>query len=136
MVDTDVQIGVTGLDSDYKLVNSGIKPTDLSKDGKMDGFGLFEYGVLFNTSGGGAGTDSKLTFAITRAGGFTSVYNLVESSTNPPGNLQSPFAVDVFYEGATGVIGTSGSTVPLPAAAWLLGSGLVGLVAIRRRQTK
>jgi hypothetical protein len=29
-----------------------------------------------------------------------------------------------------------GSPVPIPAAAWLLGSGLVGLVSIRRRKTK
>jgi len=28
------------------------------------------------------------------------------------------------------------STVPIPAAAWLLGSGLIGLVAIRRRLRK
>jgi hypothetical protein len=30
----------------------------------------------------------------------------------------------------------SGSAVPIPAAAWLLGSGLLGLVAIRRRMKK
>ena len=28
------------------------------------------------------------------------------------------------------------SAVPIPAAAWLLGSGLLGLVAIRRRMKK
>jgi hypothetical protein len=31
---------------------------------------------------------------------------------------------------------SEGTTVPLPAAAWLLGSGLVGLIAIRRKFRK
>jgi hypothetical protein len=31
---------------------------------------------------------------------------------------------------------SSMQTVPIPAAVWLLGSGLVGLVAIRRKRTK
>ena len=30
----------------------------------------------------------------------------------------------------------SSSAVPIPAAVWLLGSGLVGLVALRRRMRK
>jgi hypothetical protein len=44
------QIGVTGLPGTYTLVNSG-NPSSIS----MDGFGTFEYGVLFNAQGGGAG---------------------------------------------------------------------------------
>jgi hypothetical protein len=34
------------------------------------------------------------------------------------------------------IAGTGGSVVPIPPAAWLLGSGLIGLVAIRRRFQK
>jgi hypothetical protein len=37
---------------------------------------------------------------------------------------------------STGGINYQDYTVPIPAAAWLLGSGLVGLVAIRRRMKK
>src|ERR1041385_7732969 len=70
------QIGVTGLPGTYTLVNSG-NPSSLG----MDGFGTFEYGVLFNAQGGGAGTDSSLTFTVTRVGGFSSVFQLVENST-------------------------------------------------------
>src|SRR6185503_17118521 len=82
------QIGVTGLPGTYTLVNSG-NPSSIG----MDGFGTFEYGVLFNSQGGGAGTDSSLTFTVTRVGGFSTVNELLELSTNPPGSLQSFFAV-------------------------------------------
>src|ERR1041385_1405633 len=73
------QIGVTGLPGTYTLVNSG-NPSSIA----MDGFGTFEYGVLFNAQGGGAGTDSSLTFTVTRTGGFSSVFELVELSTTLP----------------------------------------------------
>src|ERR1041385_7889372 len=80
------QIGVTGLPGTYTLVNNG-NPSNIG----MDGFGTFQYGVLFNSQGGGAGTDSTLTFTVTRVGGFSNVGQLLLNSSNPPGNLMSTF---------------------------------------------
>ena len=132
---TGGQIGVTGLPGTYSLVNNG-NPSSIA----MDGFGTFQYGVLFNAQGGGAGTDSSLTFTLTRVGGFNNVGQLLLNSTNPPGTLMSTFAIDIICDScgpATGVVGTNGESVPEPTSMLLLGSGLLGLGAgIRKRLRK
>ena len=132
---TGGQIGVTGLPGTYSLVNSG-NPSSIG----MDGFGTFQYGILFGPNGGGAGTDSSLTFTLTRVGGFNNVGQLLLNSTNPPGTLMSSWAIDIICDscqGATGVVGTNGETVPEPTSMLLLGSGLLGIAAgVRKRIRK
>ena len=126
------QLSVSGLPATYSLLNSGN-----SGSIGMDGFGTFEYGIVFSGQGGGAGTDSSLSFTVSRVGGFSSVFELMQLSTNPPGDIESPWAVDIICDscqGATGVVGTTPTGTPEPASMLLLGSGLLGLGAgIRKR---
>lgn len=132
---TGGQIGVTGLPGTYTLVNNG-NPSSIG----MDGFGTFQYGILFNAQGGGAGTDSSLTFTLTRVGGFNNVGQLLLNSTNPPGSLMSSWAIDIVCDScgpATGVVGTNGESVPEPTSMLLLGTGLLGIAAgVRKRLRK
>jgi hypothetical protein len=41
---------------------------------------------------------------------------------------------DVVYKGGTLDLSAAASPVPVPAAAWLFGSGLLGLVGVARRK--
>jgi hypothetical protein len=71
---------------------------------------------------------ARLNFTLS-SGVSNSVISLVEGSPlNEWGNLNDPYTVTNDYIGATI------NPVPVPAAFWLFGSGLVGLVGMVRRR--
>jgi hypothetical protein len=64
---------------------------------------------------------------------YGNAYTLWYSATVPDGD-PSGFGNVQYFVKLTGVVQEGTAVVPVPAAAWLLGSGLLGLVGVARRK--
>ncbi len=80
--------------------------------------------------------DSNSAFASTEYGGGTGVWNSVSVDANGDGIPGIPMVDGAFigFNANFNLNGITPSAVPVPAAVWLFGSGLLGLVGVARRK--
>lgn len=106
---------------------------------KADGDGLYD--ILFNfPTGSGFNANETVKYSITGIASLTaSSFNFLSACGNPscsgPGNYYAAAKVQN-TPGPTGSswIASNVGVVPIPAAVWLFGSGLLGLIGLARRK--
>ena len=106
---------------------------------QLDGFGAFDYVI----SDGGANRQDPLVFSIDFHGDSFADYAGPSSGTAGEGNAWfAAHVADFVVEGSEvssawfggGDGGSPPNVIPVPAAVWLFGSGLLGLIGIARRK--
>lgn len=92
---------------------------------------LFGYAIICGTAcpSGSTGTANTLTFFVTDTSGIS----YLNFTPNGQGIF---FATDIFVNGATGNVGSSGTpaAVPEPSSLMLLGTGILGTAVLFRRK--
>lgn len=100
---------------------------------KADGDGEYDIQFSFSPSGNNFGSGETVVYDITLAGIVAADFNYFSK----PAGGHGPFTGAAHVQ-SIGTGGDSGwvapNPVPVPAALWLFGSGLLGLVAISRRK--
>jgi hypothetical protein len=120
---------------DGSIVNlpSGWSGNVVPPPNTIDGFGMFDISV----DNGGGNRLTTLNFSIDVAGDNVGDYIALSSGNAGQGNVFFAAHVAGFDDGAGNTSaffgGSTSAPVPLPAAAWLFGSGLLGLGALARR---
>jgi hypothetical protein len=120
----------TGLQSDIKTING---------NGPLDQFGGTSNGVIGTPTSTGAANLNFYTMGFVSGINMNSTAQLYGVSTtgNSAGAVLGYDLGSISFNGSTlAFTGNTGVTppVPLPAAAWLFGSGLLGLLGIGRRR--
>jgi len=132
--------------------HANVAPSLATDSFKADGDGYYDISFGFPTSSGNTfGGGSQAVFDIVATNTATAAALVPESFAflSKPAGGHGPFYAATHVQNTTGACGTMGCTgsgwiaptgyttvVPLPAAAWLFGSGLVGLVAVARKKSK
>lgn len=94
-----------------------------------DGFGVFDVNIMGFALAAGDTEVWQIDLGLT--GIFGADFNVL--STNPPGDRTATAALK-FVQGPGDDSAYGASVVPVPAAVWLFGSGLIGLAGIARRK--
>lgn len=86
---------------------------------------------LFISNGTDVNTSSSITFDLDPGTDFFVIASMEAASKN--GFADAWNTLTMSFDNDTGLAAASVSSVPIPAAVWLLGSGLLGLLGIARR---
>ena len=115
---------INSVDTLLSSSNSTVRLSTGATDASYAGSGAF-----------GASLGSKVTFSTTaHLGNSLGFYELSSSSTNQLAKANLTTFAGAWNLGTNGALTYSVSAVPVPPAAWLFGSGLVGLVGVARRK--
>jgi hypothetical protein len=130
--------GITGwrlpsldVNGDGTIINCSGGGVANCDDNEM-GYLFYEEGIKSSAQGVFSNVQNEDYWSSTESNfaGFSEVFHFGGGSQNENPNGDYNFAWAV-YSGDVGNV----STVPVPAAAWLFGSGLVGLVGLAKRKT-
>lgn len=96
------------------------------------------YDVLFTPVSGTSNAYAISIDTLTLSGGNTqdflsSIVSDINAEMPSSASLRLPLSVDIE---ATGSIEIDASPVPVPAAIWFLGSGLIGMLGLRKKRIK
>jgi hypothetical protein len=110
----------------------------------VDGFGSFN--LAFDLHDGSANTVTSISFTLANTSGTWTESTVLTANGN--GSKVAAHMVNLANTSCTGYASDSGGSssgsgacgplaeVPIPAAAWLFGSGLLGLIGIARRRIR
>jgi hypothetical protein len=126
--DTALTVGTTN------IIDVDPATWSLSQDANAGGgFGKFEFAL----AGNGSSRTEVLSFSISGVAGDTVDSYAIGSTLNPSSGefFATHIAGFDLTDGVTSAqFAGSTAVVPVPAAAWLFGSGLIGLVGLARRR--
>jgi hypothetical protein len=107
----------------------------LDKDNSSFGIGFNPFQTSYDLSNWGGYAGQVATKGLTVSGPGSAIYALTASSSQVGSQASVSQPYDVSFTQANGLTFTSAAAVPVPAAVWLLGSGLLGLAGVARRKT-
>ncbi len=140
--------GVQPNNSRFNMINSGLFTLNWLSNDSWDAASLMYYDLYKYLPGYGSNTMETLGTYYYFADGTPTLTWVLANTPGLVADILSGSLVTIFGAPADSTIGylfnpgevltitADAASVPIPAAVWLLGSGMAGLVGIRRRMSK